>query len=36
MEEVEEEVVGLSSDAGAFCWTRAIKPGMLSLEEGVG
>jgi hypothetical protein len=36
LEEVEEEVVGRASDAGVFCCMRAMKPGMLSFEEGVG
>jgi len=40
---LEEEEVGRSGDRGAvesgsvvFCWMRAMKPGMLSLAEGVG
>lgn len=32
----EEEDEGRSEEWGAFCWMRAMKPGMLSLEDGVG
>jgi hypothetical protein len=35
VEVVEEEVEGRSSGAG-FCCSRAMYPGMLSLEDGVG
>lgn len=35
-EEVEEVVGGRASVVGLFCCMRAIKPGMLSLDEGVG
>lgn len=36
IEEVEDEVRGRNSPAGVFCCMRAMKPGMLSFEEGVG
>ena len=34
----EDDVLGRSSGTAleGFCWTRAMKPGMLSFEEGVG
>ena len=35
-EEVEEPVEGRASVLGDFCCMRAMKPGMLSFEEGVG
>ena len=34
--DVDEEDRGRSSDAGDFCWMRAINPATLSLEDGVG
>lgn len=35
---VEEDDAGRASEdvTGDFCWTRAIKPGMLSFADGVG
>jgi len=33
--EAEDEDRGRDS-VGSFCWMRAIKPGMLSLDDGVG
>lgn len=36
LEEPEALVPGRASVAGVFCCMRAMKPGMLSLEEGVG
>lgn len=35
-EEVEEAVEGRASVVGVFCCMRAMKPGMLSFEAGVG
>lgn len=32
----EEEDRGRESVVGSFCWMRAMKPGMLSLDDGVG
>lgn len=32
----EEEERGRESVVGSFCWIRAMKPGMLSLDDGVG
>ena len=36
VEEADEGVRGRSSVKGGFCWMRAIKPGILSFDEGVG
>ena len=36
LDEVDEEEDPLRSEAGSFCWIRAMKPGILSLDEGVG